>query len=117
MKKLEAGLTKWVNISLAVLEKEIEAKSPVDTGDYISWNKRQDAKREWMDIVGSVYNDSKNSFNVEYWWRKSPVNRHKNRKQWWPVIHTWVGARVYTRTRDEKESLVKKILQNNIKYI
>lgn len=115
LKNLENSLVVGINEALGVLEKDIENKSPVDTGDYISWNKRDSAKREWDKVVGSVFNDSKNATNVEFGWRKTEVNRHKNRKQWWPVIYRGVGARVYTRSLDENESKVRKILEDNIK--
>lgn len=117
LKDLEKWLIDGINEWLNILEKDIEAKSPVDTGKYISWNKRRDARRLWNNVVGEVYNDSENWYNVEYWFRKRPVNRHKNRKSGWPVIYTGVGARTYSRAYDEKQKKIQDILQAKINKV
>lgn len=114
MKDLEIRLLKWVNKGLDILDKSIEDKSPIDTWEYIAWNKRDNAQRELNKIVWKVYNDSENGYEVEYWFRSTPVNRHKNRRSWWPVIYRGVGARVYTRSIDENDQKIKDILRNSI---
>jgi len=116
MKWLEQKLKQSVNKALSVLDNSIEQKSPLDTGEYMKWNKRSNAKRDGSKIVWEVYNDSSYWYQVEYWFRSSPVNRHKNRRSWWTVIYRGVGARVYTRTKDEKEQEIKTILSNAIKW-
>lgn len=115
IKTLKWKLTKWVNKALDVLDKSIEAKSPVDTGEYIAGNKRMNADKKSNKIVWEVYNNSDYGYQVEYWFVSKQLNWHKNKKLWWPVIYTWVWARTYTRTRDEKEKEVKDILINSIK--
>lgn len=109
--RLESGVNEW----LKILEKSIEEKSPLDTGEYIDWNKKTEATKYWNKIVWRVYNDCDYAKNVEYWFRSTPVNWHKNRRLWWPIIHTGIGARTYSRTYDEKRDSVMNILKNKLK--
>lgn len=114
-KQYEKELEKRINESTVTLLWDVIQKSPVDTWEYLKWNKRQLAQKEWDKIIWVVYNDSDNAENVEFGWRKSSVNWHKNRRKWWPVIFEWIGANVYLRSylekRDEiKNNLTKKIL-------
>ena len=113
--KLEKRLSAWVNKGLDVLDKSIEEKSPVDTGDYIRGNRRTNAQREGSKVVWLVFNDSDYGYEVEFWFRGTPVNRHKNRKAGWPVIYRGVGARVFSRSSDENEKQIIDILTNIIK--
>lgn len=115
MQELEKRLKKWVNNWIKILAKSIEDKSPIDTGEYIDWNKEREAQKEWDKIVGYVYNNSENAQEVEFWFRGTPVNRHKNRRQWWKPIFNGVGARVFSRTSDEYHSIIKNTLINKIK--
>lgn len=114
LKDLENRLRWWVDKGLDILDKSIEEKSPVDTGEYIRGNRRENAKKEWSKVIGVVFNDSSYWYEVEYWFRQKPVNRHKNRKAGWPVIYRWVGARVYTRSADENQKQITDILTSII---
>lgn len=96
-----------INESLEVLEQSIDEKSPVDSWDYIKHNRKFKATKLWAKIIWSVYNDDPKAVNVEYWFRSSPVNWSKKD---WKTMYTRTGARVYTRTIDEKENEIKKIL-------
>ncbi len=102
---------KNINKAMDVVESSIEEKSPVDTWDYIKWNKRIDAKLTWNKVVWELFNDSENAENVEFGWRTTEVNWYKWRKKWWPKIYTWVWARTYTRSYDEKQSEALKIIK------
>lgn len=114
-KQYEKELEKRINESTVTLLWDVIQKSPVDTWEYLKWNKRQLAKKEGNKIVWVVYNDSDNAENVEEGWGAREVKRHKSRRKWWPVIHEGTWAKVYLRAylekRDEiKNNLTKKIL-------
>lgn len=116
IKEQEARLKQWVEQALDILDKSVEEKSPVDTGEYIRGNRRENAKLEGTKVVGWVYNDSPNAQEVEFGFRRTPVNRHKNRRQGWPVIYRGVGARVMTRSADENDQQIRNILSDKIKW-
>ena len=114
-KQYEKKANETINEATIELLWEVIKKSPVDTWEFLKWNKRELAKKEWDKIVWSVYNDSKNANNVENWWRVTEVNWHKNRKAWWPVIHTWIWATPFLRTYLEKREKIKQDFINNLK--
>lgn len=97
------------------LSPKIEKYSPVDEWTYIEWNVESLAAEVGGKIKASVSNISDEAYGVEFWFRSTPVNWHKNRKLWWPVIFNWIGARVYTRTYDETEEAIRNKIKNNIK--
>jgi hypothetical protein len=102
-----------VNEWLEVLSKSIEEKSPTDTKKYIKWNKVIKAIKSWSKVIWKVYNDSEYWQKVEFGWRANAVNWHKwPPRNAWTRIFTWQGARVYTRTKDEKEQEVINIIKN-----
>ena len=106
-KLLDGEIKKRLNEWIIELYSDVIKKSPVDTWEYLKWNKTEKATKQWTKFIAKVYNDSENSVEVEYGWRKSPVNWHKNRKSWWPIIYTWVWARVITRVFDNQENIKK----------
>jgi len=114
IKQLDNNAIKAVNKSLEYLEIKIDEKTPIDSWEYQRWNKKLEARKIWESIIGVLYNDSKNSEEVEYWFRKTPVNWHKHKKRWWPVIYTWVWARVYTRTFDLEQENVINIIKKQL---
>jgi hypothetical protein len=114
MQDIEAKAIVWVNKGLNYLLSDIIQKSPVDTWEYLKWNKIKKAEKIGTQIYWEVFNESENAENIEYWFRKSPVNWHKNRKKWWPIIYTWVGARVYSRSADNNQENIKNIIKKEI---
>ena len=87
IKQLQQRAITAVDQWLDVLAQSIDAKSPVDTGTYIKSNKRNKAKIDWSKAIWEVYNDSKEAWEVEYWFSGKSVNRHKNRRAGGPVIY------------------------------
>lgn len=111
-KQIEENITKEINSELIELYSDVLQKSPVDTWEYLKWNKVIKAQKKWSLIVWEVINDSVNAENVEFGWRKSEVNWHKWRLKGWPVIFTWVGARVFIRVYDENKDRILKKFKN-----
>lgn len=111
---IENKAIKWINKWLSFLENKIDDYAPVDTWEYESHNKKIEARIFVWKVEWQVFNDSINAENVEYWWRISPVNWHKNKKKWWHVIYNWVWARVYTRAKDNHEQEVINIIKKEI---
>jgi hypothetical protein len=116
-KAIESQIKEWIDKATEYLLDKVKENSPEDTGDYIAWHKIEKAQSNWNTIKWSVYNDMKYAEEVEYWFRSTPVNWHKNRKQWWPVIYRWVWARTYSRTSDNEEQNIKNIINKSIKWI
>lgn len=110
-KEVLQAVDKAINDSLDILETSIEEKTPVKTWKYEEGHKKTKAHKVNNKIVWEVYNDMEYAKEVEYWFRKSPVNWHRN----WEIIYNWIGARVYTRTLDENEKKIKDLISKAIK--
>lgn len=110
--KIEKQLKEGINDWLEVFERDIERFSPVDTGEYIDWNNKTNAIQIWSQIKGSVFNNSENANEVEYWFRSTGVNWSKQGGS--PIVEQWVGARVYTKSFDFNEKEVTRIINNKI---
>lgn len=109
--KVERAIDK----STSILLEDVKEKSPVDTWKYIWWHTQEKSKQTWDVIKGSVYNDMEYAKEVEYWFKSTAVNWHKNRRQWWPVIYRWVGARVYTRAYDENKDKITDLINKQVR--
>ena len=110
--KIENNLKKEIDQELITLYGDLIKKSPVDKWVYLKWHKISKWQKVWNSIIWKIENNSDEAENVENWWRKSPVNWHKNRKKWWPVIFSWVWAKVYARTYFENKDRVLKKFKN-----
>ena len=113
-KELENRAKQALKESAVDVLAEVVQKSPVDTWEYLKGNKISPIDTVWDQTGVRIYNDSENAEEVEYWFSWNPVNWHKNRKWGWPVIYSWVWARVYTRTYDEKKNEVIKNFKNKL---
>jgi hypothetical protein len=114
-KELEKKAQELVNTSTIEILWEVIQKSPVDTWEFLKWNKRKLASKQWDTIVGLVYNDSKNAENVENWWGTREVSRSKFRKKWGPVIHIWQGSTTFLRSYIEKREKIIDDFNKNLK--
>ncbi len=85
---------------------EILKNSPVDTGTFIGQNRNEWVKQEWDTITWKVSNEWEYSEKVEWGWRKTPVNWHRN--DW--TIYNSIWANTY-------ELSVAKVKQNFIKKL
>lgn len=112
VKQIEENVKKEVNSELFDLFWDVLQKSPVDKWNYIKWHKVQKAEKQKDLIIWEIFNQSEEASNVEFGWRSTAVNWHKNRKKWWPIIFTWVGARVYTRVFEENKDRILKKFKN-----
>ena len=105
----------WINKALELRKKTMEEMSPTDTGNYIRSHKIEEAVVAWGRAKWANVNDSEHAFWVEYWFRKSPVNRHK-----WPprnsstVIYNGVGASVMRRAVEVTKKDVVSLIVDSI---
>lgn len=115
IQNIKRWLQWWIgNLAKGKIKQSIKEKSPVDTWEYIAWNKDSWVITKWDTVSIDLYNDSRYAKEVEFWFRSAPVNWHKNRRAWWPVIYRWVWARVYTRTIDENRTIIKNTIINAV---
>lgn len=110
--QIENNVKKEIDQELITLYWDIIQKSPVDKWVYLKWHKISKWEKVWSSIIWKIENNSDEAENVENWWRKSPVNWHKNRKKWWPIIFSWVWAKVYTRTYFENKDRIMTKFKN-----
>ena len=106
-KNLKRNINEWLDI----IYDEVIVNSPEDSWEYIDSNKKLQAIQVWNKIKWFVFNSDEKAWEVEYWFRSSPVNWSKKN---WKFIITWIGARVYTRSFDNTESQVKKIINKKL---
>jgi len=110
-KEINKWLKKGIKDSLVVLNKEIIKLSPVDSWDFIKWNKVGTIIKNKDKITWKVYNKMKYASKVEKGFRKSAVNRHKS----WKRIYTGRWNKTYERTLINKQKQIEKIIEKNIK--
>lgn len=108
---IEKAIKNWINKATDYLLEKVKEKSPEDTKEYIKWHKIEKATNYWNRIKWSVYNDMEYAQEVEYWFRKSPVNWSKQNGDF---LIRWVWARVYTRTGDQEEKTIKDLINKEI---
>lgn len=111
VKKIDKNIKNNINLALEVLKDWVDEKTPEDTKTLL-WNtKIEKAKDEWNKIVGKVSNDTEYAIYVELWVWDRAYNYHKPK---WTQFYTWIWARMFTRTADEKENEVIKIVSKKI---
>ena len=111
------AIKKWVDDALVIRKQYAEKISPTDTKEYIRWHDIEKAVETGWFVVWSNINRDEHAFWVEYWFSKSPVNRHK-----WPPrnastrIFNGIWAQVYQRmaknTLEEVENIIKQSINN-----
>jgi len=105
----------WIDKALKLRNEKMKVISPTDTGDYIRSHKTKQATISWNSVKWANINDSAHAFGVEFWFRKTPVNRHK-----WPprnsstVIYSGVGARVMNRTVEDTKQQTIDLIVNSL---
>ena len=92
---------------------KIEEKTPEDTFELKKKNKMQLPRMEWTHMVARVTNDDEKWVYVEYGHEPKEYNYYKNswRRKWWEPFYSWVGARMFSRTKKEMESTIRKTLK------
>lgn len=106
-KKILWWLVKWVNEATKEAKNLIDQKTPEDTKRLLSKNKIQEAKVVKDTVQWSVENDTEYAFFVEYWVRSRKYNYNKPK---WNIFYRWVGARMFTRTKEEINKNIDKII-------
>lgn len=112
VKQIEDNIKKEMNSNLFDLYWEVLQNSPVDKWIYIKWHRVSKAEKQWDLIVWEVFNQSEEAANVEFGWRSTAVNWHKNRKKGWPIIYTWIWSRVFTRVYENNKDRILKKFKN-----
>ena len=101
---------------------KLEEKTPEDTQDLVNGYEIQGTKKTGTLITWTIVNRVPYGIYVEYglskeeWmptWGK-PFNYHKPK---WAVFYRGVGARMVTKTYDQDQDDMSKILQNKMKNI
>lgn len=100
-------LSKNVNLAGIYYEWEVKKNTPVKTWDLqnsiITW----DVTNVWWKISVDVWTNLSYAWTVEYWvWRR--FNYHK----WENVFKTWIWARMFRDTLEEKKDNIKSIIIN-----
>ena len=109
---IEKSLIDWVNKWLEILKNTIDSKTPEDTKTLLWNNKIKQAVPVWWVIKWSVENTTEYAIFVEYWVRWRDYNYHKPK---WSVFYTWVWARMFARSLDEKRQEITSVIKSNIK--
>jgi hypothetical protein len=108
--EIEKKIAERIDDATITLLSDVIQKSPVDTWTFLKGNKRTLARREGDKVIGTVYNDSEYAEEVEYGFRSSAVNWHKNRRTGWPIIHTGIWATPFLRAYIEnRDSITQKL--------
>jgi len=97
-------LVNGVNEALGVLQREVDARTPEDTKKLLQNNRIVSAQRQWPSVVGAIENDTEYAAYVEFWVKWKAYRYHKPK---WTVNYIWVGARMFTRARDESQDLIR----------
>lgn len=107
IRKIETQITEWVSKGLDILQQEIDKRTPEDTKTLLSNNKKIWPVKTLTTIGWSIENDTEYAFFVEFWVRNRVYNYHKPK---WTVFYQWVGARMFTRARDDNETRIRNII-------
>lgn len=109
MKSLTQQFKSAVNQSMKAgidyLKQKVDEKTPIDT-----WNLIKNTKIRVRWLIWEVYNDTEYAPYVEYGVKSQTYNYHKGGR----VYYSGVWARMMSRTADEEEKNVAKIVEDII---
>ncbi len=115
-KVAEKKLVNGFNEAIQLLREFAIEISPEDTSTFAQNHDIIDAKVINWKIIATLENGTEYAFFLEYGVQWKEYNYYKGSKWWARInIYSWVGNRTYTRTIDEKQLEVFKIIQDNLK--
>lgn len=101
------AISRW----LQILKKSVDDKTPEDTLTLLGNNQVIGPIQQGSIIMWEVKNYTPYAKYVEYGVRGKKYNYHKPKGT---VMYRWVGARMYSRTKLEKEKEVLSLIKWNI---
>lgn len=110
---LTSAIVDGVNESLDMMKTSVDEKTPEDEKELLSKNKITPAQINGTVVIWIVSNDADHSIYVEFG-RNKLWKTNKYHKPKWSVFYTGIGARMYARTKLEKENEAKAIIQKHI---
>ena len=119
---IEKLITEGIDEVMEFAKEKLEEKTPEDTQELVKWYEIQETKRTGTLITGTILNRVPYGIYVEYGLSKEEgiptggkaFNYHKPK---WVTFYRWVGARMVTKTYDQDQEDMSKILENKFKSI
>ena len=119
---IEQLITEGIDEVMEFAKTKLEEKTPEDTQTLLKWYEIQETKRTGTLITGTVLNRVPYGIYVEYGLSKEewiptggrPFNYHKPK---WVQFYRGVGARMVTKTYDQDQEEMSKILENKVKQL
>ena len=102
----EEKIIKAMDDCLDIAKKELESRTPEDTGKLVKWYKKKAPKKIWNIIYWKIINKTTYWIYVEFWVKNKKYNYHKPKGS---VFYRGIGARMLTKTKDYKMSEFKKL--------
>lgn len=106
-KAIIKNATQAINETLVKIQDEVNANTPIDTGDLAQNTKIRPAEIIGNNISGSVYNETEYGKYVEYGVQGKTYNYHKAKR----IFFVGVGARMFTRAYDKMKPTIIKVLR------
>lgn len=106
-KAIIKNATQAINETLVKIQDEVNANTPIDTGDLAQNTKIRPAEIIGNNISGSVYNETEYGKYVEYGVQGKTYNYHKGKR----IFFVGVGARMFTRAYDKMKPTIIKVLR------
>lgn len=114
--KVKNEVKQAMDDSLRVMHVRIDELSPQDTNKYINNHQEYKAREIWDKIIASIWNDTPYAEKLEFGeWRLYTYRKGKRGGSRRIIFGpTATGARVYTRTYDATEDVVKQLISNAV---
>lgn len=111
MSLLDTWIGDAINKWLKILKQSVNDKTPEDTLTLLGNNEIIGPIQQGSIIMWEVKNETPYATYVEYGIPGKKYNYHKPK---WTVMYRWVGARMFTRTKLEKEKEILALVKSNI---
>lgn len=104
---IRSKIVKWVANASSFLKQQIDDRTPEDTKKLVGNNELIPVTRSWSITRGGVINRTPYAAYVEFgvYGKEYRYNKPK-----WFIFYKGVGARMYTRAKDDSDKQVRDII-------